>query len=510
MMLADAEHDKKIESNVQQCMQKAQEKAQRLKEDLVQHARASNTNSSDAAKLQSTLDRALKNLSSKDAEIASLKAQLGASTPLAMQPKHTMHTPRSQAHALRDLKDLFADPTRRGNDEFESDLDDQLSAMLQLQDELKHAQSGEQAAKQMLEDFEQQRSSQPLAHAFQALNLSRARAQLLQAQEQLVQAHDELRSKNTELSRLRAIAEGSPFKGTGSVEADCDPVPVLSKFGNLTKIFRDKEDALSALKDENSILHEQLQHLSAASDAMMQALNVKETEIARLHEAVREARRGASGEVREAILKKTVGTFIRRWTSQTTAKAMDRWKAEYREARRIRLLELRVVSRWRNLQVVGSYMLWKDHTLEFKRQRYLLAKITKRWKSRVLALGWFAFERTVKDGFNARQEDANLALSVRNSQFEKATCELMKMKLGVSSEVAKRRQQAQLLSVCSSWRNYCQRKKRDWRACNLLLPSVLDRVVYEMVFDWRSSDELLPIDVRKAHTLKSHLKSDSM
>ena len=35
MMLADAEHDKKVDSNVRQCMQRAQEKAQRLKEDLV-------------------------------------------------------------------------------------------------------------------------------------------------------------------------------------------------------------------------------------------------------------------------------------------------------------------------------------------------------------------------------------------------------------------------------------------------------------------------------------------
>eukprot|EP00802_Teleaulax_amphioxeia_P024166 Tamp_24833.p1 GENE.Tamp_24833~~Tamp_24833.p1 ORF type:complete len:181 (+),score=36.89 Tamp_24833:163-705(+) len=147
-------------------------------------ARASNT-VGNTAKLQNALDRALSDLSNKDAEIARLKAQIGAAASPTIQPKTKMHTPRSKAQAVRDLKELLADPMKRGNDDFESELDCQVSAMLQLQDELKQAdqRSEEQTANQMLEDFEQHQSSQPLAHACEALNLSRARAQLLQAQE---------------------------------------------------------------------------------------------------------------------------------------------------------------------------------------------------------------------------------------------------------------------------------------------------------------------------------------
>ena len=70
--------------------------------------------------------------------------------------------------------------------------------MLQLQQELNY-DSAEQRANEMLEQFEQQQAALPLAHARQALNLSRAKAALEKAQE-------ELREKNRELVRLREMA----------------------------------------------------------------------------------------------------------------------------------------------------------------------------------------------------------------------------------------------------------------------------------------------------------------
>ena len=78
----------------------------------------------------------------------------------------------------------------------------------------------------------------------------------------------------------------------------------------------------SHIIQENQILHDQLEHLTLSSDAMAREINVKETEIARLHECVREARRNVSKDFREDLLKKTSGTLIRRWKLHTVAKVL--------------------------------------------------------------------------------------------------------------------------------------------------------------------------------------------
>ena len=456
MMLADAEHDKKIENNVKACVKRASEKCRQLKDGLVQHLQH----------LQNANDK----------------------------PADAIFTPRTKAQAARDLSNLLSDPTTRGAEEFERDLDDQLSAMLRLQNDLSIARPEEHKAKEMLEDFERQQASQPLSHARQALNLSRAKAQLAKAQE-------ELREKSMELSRLKAELD-SPFRGTGSDKRDGG---LLSKFGNLGQMFREKEDALANMKDENRVLNEQVQHLTISSDAMVADLNAKETELARIREAVVEARRNASAESREAILQKTVGGLVRKSRSQAKAIAMNTWMADCCNVKRIRILESKVVGRWKHSRLAGSYLLWKDHVAAFKRQRQTLTRVTSRWCNKMLWLGWRAFE------IAASERSLGLEKAARNSELEKAACDIMDVKELLSREVALRRQRARLVRTYDAWRTYNLRKKRDWSVCHILLPHHRQMVVYEMAFDWRrgiGGDVDAVMHLRADKELKEGLRAD--
>lgn len=500
MMLADAEHDQKIERNVQECIQRAEDKCNQLKENLVkrvesEHRHRSAGTPDDTKSMQNTLDMTLSNLAKKEQELASLVAERGSM--VRPEQKTMMGTPRGQVQAVRDLSRLLSDPTRRGTADFERDLHDQMSAIMQLQNDLKGIHGEEQSFEEKLDTFEIQQSSQPLAHTRQALNLSRCQAELAEAQE-------ELRLKNSELSRLRSLADTSPFKNAGNADMNSDSPRLLSKFGNLTKIFRDKEDSLAVLKDENQILYDQVQHLTESSDAMVRDINMKETEIARLHENRLEARRVASQSVRKNILQKSVGVFIRRWKFQDLAKAMELWIDEYREYKRIHVLELQVVGRWENSQIVGSYVLWKEHAVEFKRQRLVLIRVAKRWNKRVLAVGWEAFEAVSFDAMNARHSAVNDALEARDAQYEQAALDLItlkddliRMKEGVLSEVVKRRQWVRLASIYNTWRAHSLCKKRHWSVCNVPLLSVHDRVMYELVFE-RGSNQTLCLDEWKS------------
>jgi hypothetical protein len=131
MMLADAEHDKKIENNVRECIARAQDKCSKLKDDLVKHAqkeaaRNSAPLSSEIIKLQDALDRARDDLADREQELSSLKLLHGGTLVHTPEQRRATHTPRGQAQAVRDLSKLLSDPTRRGTEEFESDLDEQV------------------------------------------------------------------------------------------------------------------------------------------------------------------------------------------------------------------------------------------------------------------------------------------------------------------------------------------------------------------------------------------------
>ena len=107
MMLADAEHDKKVEQNVRECIHRAQEKCQKLKETLAQQAQielARTHGRTDIKSLQDEIERAIKNLSDKEAEISSLQAKLNT-TPTASEKKKGNV---SSGQAMRELSKLLS------------------------------------------------------------------------------------------------------------------------------------------------------------------------------------------------------------------------------------------------------------------------------------------------------------------------------------------------------------------------------------------------------------------
>ena len=107
MILADAEHDKKIEQNVRECIHRAQEKCQKLKENLAQQEQielARTHGRTDIQNLQDEMERAIKNLSDKEVEISSLKAKLNK-PPTASEKKKGS---ASIGQAMRELSKLLS------------------------------------------------------------------------------------------------------------------------------------------------------------------------------------------------------------------------------------------------------------------------------------------------------------------------------------------------------------------------------------------------------------------
>ena len=145
MMLADSEHDKKVEDNVKACLGRAQDVCNQLKHDLTTRECERRNHERDdhgaMEKLQEALNRAETKLRSKEAEIENLKMQRDDMP--AHNPDAARITPRGKTQAVRDMANLFQDPWRRGTEDFERSLDEQMSAMMQLPDEITHIGQGE-------------------------------------------------------------------------------------------------------------------------------------------------------------------------------------------------------------------------------------------------------------------------------------------------------------------------------------------------------------------------------
>ena len=146
MMLADSEHDKKVEDNVKASLGRAQDVCTKLKHDLVRECQRldniSDEHGDAVERLQEALNNAETKLRSKDAEIENLKMQRDEMP--AHNPDATRITPRGKAQAVRDIANLLQDPSRRGTEDFERSLDEQMSATMQLPDELHHIHRGKQ------------------------------------------------------------------------------------------------------------------------------------------------------------------------------------------------------------------------------------------------------------------------------------------------------------------------------------------------------------------------------
>ena len=128
-MLADSEHDKKVEDNVKECLERAKDKCSRLRQDLVRERQRYDNSATEEDTLQpmpEALDQARAQLRSRDAEIASLKMR----TPVRNPEPQAAHTPRGKAQAVRDISRLLQNPLQRGTEELERSLDE----LMQLPD----------------------------------------------------------------------------------------------------------------------------------------------------------------------------------------------------------------------------------------------------------------------------------------------------------------------------------------------------------------------------------------
>ena len=334
------------------------------------------------------------------------------------------------------------------------------------------------AAQEMFDEFEQQQATKPLAHVRQALSMSRLRSQLARARE-------DLEVKDSQLAHLRGAMKESP-----------DPPKVLAKFPNLTTMFREKEEALE-------IMQEQIQHLTASSDALARDLNVKETEIARLHAVVRDARQEASEHVRHAILQKTIAGVVRRWRSQAQAMAVESWQRFWREAKWVRQMEIKVITRWSHRLTFSSFSLWHAHVRLWQGQRRLLKRVVTQWTIKILSLGFSGFSSAVANAHAARRDAAQEQLRLQGLELSRAEVSLSKLREGASAEASRWHTRERVAMVWAGWKERCERRRLKFAACHVALSGQVDRIVYNMLFDW-----VIEEDLPAAEEFKALLRDD--
>ena len=100
------------------------------------------------------------------------------------------------------------------------------------------------------------------------------------------------------------------------------------------------------------------------------------------HEFCQEARR----------LRVVTMRVVMRWANGTLAKALEKWYDELVRARKARKAALM----WRNHVLARGWRSWCMMVLDRKRLRALASKCIGRWKHRVQAMAWLMWEDSVR------------------------------------------------------------------------------------------------------------------